>query len=421
MVNQILAPQTIDNAIRMNPRTAVFHALVAFYRDRTPLIESLEQWQKTEDPSPLDFSFAQNLAFGTVRMTLALDFLLGQLVDRVRARTKERVLFRMAFYQHLYLKTVPIYALVNEMVDLAKRVCSPPFVRFFHYALRRLEKTTLTLPSDDALASLSIRYSYPLDFVERLASQYGVEKAKTILEEENQIPQLTVRLRGERIPQGVTPFLNLPSMGKIEDSADRNTLFASQDVYVQNTTSATLIEEMSHHIHSPKKILDLCAAPGGKLLAIHDRFPDAQLFANDRSLVKTEKIRENQKKYGFPATITTLSGEEYPSEQLFDLIILDVPCTNTGVLHKRPEARWRLTKEAIAQLRELQWELLTHAKKLVAPKGQIWWMTCSILSEENEEIVTRAKEEWGVHVLYAKCILPHERLWDGGFGAVLRI
>jgi 16S rRNA (cytosine967-C5)-methyltransferase len=197
-------------------------------------------------------------------------------------------------------------------------------------------------------------------------------------------------------------------------------LFASPDFYIQNTTPATLVGRACQGLNPPKTILDLCAAPGGKSLAVHDLFPSAKLFANDVSPAKLRLLKANFEKYAVEATLTEGKGEDYSTDQLFDLIILDVPCSNSGVLNKRPEARWRLTKKALEDLKVTQLALIERAAKLLAPEATLLYITCSLLKQENEQLMEEACKKFGLKKAgYQECILPADGVWDGGFACTL--
>src|SRR5690606_22233382 len=99
--------------------------------------------------------------------------------------------------------------------------------------------------------------------------------------------------------------------------------------------------------------------------------------------------------------------------------ILDVPCSNSGVLNKRAEARWRISWQSIKELEKIQMNLLRNASKLLSEKGQIWYLTCSILKPENERVVAWAAKELALSVISQQTILPHQEGWDGGFAAAL--
>jgi len=170
----------------------------------------------------------------------------------------------------------------------------------------------------------------------------------------------------------------------------------------------------------PNSILDLCASPGGKTLLVHDLFPGAKLFANDISEQKMKKLSQNCQKYHLDASLSCCKGEDFVSEQLFDLIMVDAPCSNTGVLSKRPEARWRFSPETFKDLEETQLKLLGHAVTLLSPQGEIWYLTCSILDFENEKLIQQVCQKYDLQVRTQLTIYPSEAGLDGGFACALQ-
>ena len=137
--------------------------------------------------------------------------------------------------------------------------------------------------------------------------------------------------------------------------------------------------------------------------------------ANEVSEVRAVRLKENLSKYGVDAHITYEDGRKFHSTRHFDLIILDVPCSNTGVMGKKPEARLRYHPEELVQLQQ---ELLTHTKRLLKKDGQVWYLTCSILKSENENVAMRDDFK---QVSDPITILPNEQGWDGGFGCALAL
>lgn len=178
----------------------------------------------------------------------------------------------------------------------------------------------------------------------------------------------------------------------------------SSHYYLMNKTPAALIHALAQRISPPQAILDLCSSPGGKLLALHDLFPAADLYANDVTEQKLIRLRENIAKYHLKVHVTQGPAQDYPETLKFDLVVLDVPCSNTGVFAKHPEARFRTT-----DLVPLQQELLIKAKRLVSPNGHIFFLTCSVLKKERPTVPPSFELQ----------ILPDDEGSDGGYGAIL--
>lgn len=423
MVNSRKIPNGINT---LNPREAAF--LAAFYsvKEMHFASDSLEQWRKNSSPKQPDYHLARELAFGSIRMALALDYLAAHLTEQKKLNVKvgEKVLIRQAIYQVYYMDRIPLHAIVNETVSIAKKYFHGTFANFLNAILRKLSQEKPELPQEDSISSISIRYSYPEYLVKQLIEDYGIEQTKKILEIENQPSSTMFKIRqanknstemlgGVYLKDAPCPFAVLKDFKLLSEIA------SSPNYYIQNVTPAVLIQNLSQHVQAPKKILDLCSSPGGKLLAVHDAFPDAELTANDVSQEKLKVLEENCAKYGIKASLNCGLGEEFFDKEKFDIIILDVPCSNSGVLNKRVEARWRLSSLSIQDLDRIQMNLLRNACKLLSANGQIWYLTCSILKQENEHIIERAAKELGLSIISQQTILPNQEGWDGGFAAAL--
>ncbi|MBI2742758.1 MAG: methyltransferase domain-containing protein [Chlamydiales bacterium] len=378
-----------------NSREIAFLALCAVHKEEGLFLTHL---------LPPHDSLAREIALGTERRLLTLDYIGAKLASRgaLKLKLKEKMLLRMAIYQHLFMDRIPPHALVHEMVELARSHCHSLFVKFLNAALRKLVAEKWSLPEGDTPQELSICYSYPLYFVELLLEEYHIQTTRKILDALNQPPPLTIRERFK---------------GSIEiDPSELEKYATSRDYYFQSATQGLLIDQLAGQMKKPpKRVIDLCAAPGGKLIALQEHFPHAELVANEISEKRLKRLRDNLSKYQIAATLTNLPAEEYPEGELFDLILLDVPCSNSGVLHKRPEARWRITPEKIQELKKIQWACLQKAQRLLAPGGEIWYTTCSILHAENEEIVARAARELSLKPSAPHKHLPHEATREGAF------
>lgn len=403
----------IESIAGDQPRAAAFLALLSSMREDSFISESLEQWRVAARPSRIDLALAREIASGACRMAVQLDFLIDAAAGRkLTLKLKGRALLRCGAYQLLYLDRIPAHAAVDESVALANQFGHRSFGQLVNALLRRIAESPPPLPTGSTPQALSIRTSFPLLFVDLLLAQFGAEQTERLLNQLNQPPPTMARIRGTApLPTGwelyPNPFHKMAIVPKGE-------ITPSPDFIVQNTTPAELLAKALHGWKG-ERILDLCAAPGGKSVLLHDLFPNADLWVNEPSPKRVVRLRENLDLYGVKAHLTEFPGELYPEGERFDLVVIDAPCSNSGVLHKRPEARWRLTQEALDSLAALQRALIERAGKLLSPGGRICYLTCSILDCENREVV----EGSGRQLLFSEQVVPSSDGRDGGFAALL--
>lgn len=414
--------------MKISSREAAFSFLVLAYQEKKFLKSSFSLWKSKENPPVRDFHLAQEIAYGTMRESLTLLFQAEKLGERgkLKLKVKEKALLLSALYQYYFCDRIPLHAITDESVKIAKKKISLSFSKFLNALLRKCPDFPLKLPEEKSPDALSIKYSYPVTFVRRLLEERGEDLTVEILKAMNLSPKIMARVRPSYeafIDQmtGWKKFHDTPLMMILEKPESLEKCLEKEAFYIQNITPAFLIEELKKESNlSPQTILDMCASPGGKSIAVSDYYKEAQLTSNDISLEKIEKLKKNFEKYHVKATLSQSLGEDFESDPLFDLIILDVPCSNTGVLGKRPEARWRLDPKSLEMLEEIQERLLKAAKRLLSPKGQIWYMTCSILKGENEDFIQKISPKLGLSLKgKIHTILPNDQGWDGGFGVTL--
>ncbi len=359
-----------------------------------------------EGMSPRDRAFLTHLVYGVTRHRLTLDHLLKK-ISGVR-KIDDRLLnpLRIGLYEMHYLDGAP-HAAVNEAVNAARK-SGPKGASFVNAVLRKastLDREKL-LPDDD-----SIRHSLPGWIICRWKRAYP-GRLGALLSACNRILPITARVNRLRTSRSE---LSLPG-GKHPDSVvidgpvgDRPEIREGL-ISVQDETAmevAPLLEP------DGKRVIDLCASPGGK--ATHATELGAKVLAVDVSLEKIERVRENARRLSLEIPCVVADGRSVSGR--FDAVLLDAPCSNTGVLMRRPDARWRLTSKDIPRMVRLQASLLDNAATL-APL--IVYSTCSIEPEENEEQVESflaRHEGWSCD--FREVVLPGERA-AGGFSARLR-
>jgi 16S rRNA (cytosine967-C5)-methyltransferase len=333
-------------------------------------------------------AFCTELVYGTLRHLLKLDYLLGRLLSRPLNSLKKPVknLLRLALYQLIYLPEIPERAVCHTTVDLIKGSKYGGLAGLVNGVLRnylRIGKT-LKLPDQNRNLTeyLAVEYSHPRWLVNRWLERFGPERTVAILQANNDRPPLTVRVNqlATNLPEAVH-LADLPVA--LEELA----AFQTGKITPQDESSMLVA-----HLVAPRPgetVLDLCAAPGGKSThmaeLMHDR---GCIFSLDDHPHKVELIAAN----GRRLKITILQpvccdarSFALPEGVEAAAVLVDAPCSGTGVLRRRVDARYRRTAAEIGRLVVLQQEILNQAASLVKPGGRLVYSTCTLEPEENQQ------------------------------------
>ncbi|MCX6356905.1 MAG: 16S rRNA (cytosine(967)-C(5))-methyltransferase RsmB [Candidatus Aureabacteria bacterium] len=406
--------------------------------------ELLETELGRHAPPPAERGLATELAYGCVRRRGTLDWVVASCAGRPLERISEglRDILRIGVYQLLYCDRIPAYAAVHEAVEQAKRHGPPGSSLFVNAVLRQASRTlsALAFPPREAdpARHCAVLHSHPQWLVERWIGRWGYDAAEALCIADNRTPTLTVRvntLKTDRdsliaalAREGVdaAPIeadeaavrlggLSRP-LGEI--GAFREGLFQVQDL-----SGIRIARFLS--ARKGERIADLCAAPGGKATAIAELTGDAvEICCVDRTPEKVAMIETNARRLGVRSIRTVVGDAREPDAcgggARFDRVLLDAPCSNTGVLGRRPEVRWRLTPDDIARLALLQRSLLDAAWGSVRAGGVLVYSTCSVEPEENEELVRGFVSAHHAATLEEELhMLPHRDGCDGAYAARL--
>ena len=353
-----------------------------------------------------DPAFVRELTYGVIKNKYLLDFFLENFVKKgfKKLKTRDIVLLREGAYQILFMDSVPEYAAVSETVNLARK-----FARgregFINGVLRNLarEKDRLDLPSEeDPIRFISVRYSCEPWIAELLISVYGYEGAKAFMEETNAAPELSVRvnlLKNTREElsavlkeQGfivrdssVSPrALIVKGTGILESKAFREGRFAVQD-------ESSVLSADTLQAEPGMRVMDICAAPGGKTAAIAEMMNDqGEILAFDIYEHKLKLMDELMKRNGITIVKTregdgTVFREEYAGA--FDRVMCDVPCSGLGVMRRKPELKYR-KEYPMEELTSVQRKILDNASKYLKPGGILVYSTCTINPAENQDMIS---------------------------------
>jgi len=386
-------------------RVVAADALVELEKTEEYADEVLSKYLGTSHLRGSDRALAADLYWGTIRWRGRLDSILTPVFhgDFRRADPVARILLRMGAYQLYGQDRIPDHAAVSQTVELAIQRLGKKAGGLTNAILRRLarERERWVTPPEgaDDLARLAFLYSMPRWIVRELVERFGADEAERALDFSNHRPPVTVFLMDldeceafERdldenaIKWEVSPFLDgyyrlhAPSFPVIQPWLDAGRMTVQDE---SAGLAAALLDP------SPgDSVLDLCAAPGGKTLAIWRRLEGkGQVTAVDVDGHRLQRLAENVHRVGaeaiqvVEADATAFKGEKY------DRVLADVPCSATGLLRKQPDLRWRRKSHHIGLQHALQHEILDHAAELVKPGGVLVYSTCSILPSENIDIV----------------------------------
>ncbi len=344
-------------------------------------------------------AFVTEMVLGVVRHQQALKWILQQLAPRTPPDDLTPVLL-VGLYQLLVLDHVEPYAAVHETVEATKILCDLKKAGFVNAVLRRALREKESLLAKLEMQPTHIRHSHPREMVTRWIRQFGAETTQQLCAWNNERPELIVRIRLSISPEGFVNalkdaglqaaphqqdgFFILPPGLHIQDCPG----YAEGWFMVQDPATRLAVDLLDPQ--PGERILDACAAPGGKTVAVADRMNHVgTLVACDINPQRMRKLESNlhrcNLKWVRPSVINILNATlDLFDNAPFDAVLLDVPCSNTGVIRRRPDARCRLTKKHLTQLLNLQREILTNASTLLRPGGRLVYSSCSLEHEEND-------------------------------------
>jgi len=416
-------------------------------RDRAARI--IKQWLAEEGfPDRLvererrDRAFLMEVVYGTIKWKAQLERLLGHLADRPPTDPLVRAYLLTGLYQIIHLESSAPHAVVNAAVEGAKTAGGAAVASFVNAVLRRALREKEVLLAALEQAPPSVRFSHPESLIARWTARWGWERTRAILEWDNGRPDVVIRIHLSRTSRealerrwaeaGITfrPHPVAPDRCLIVERGRAVTeLPGWAEGWMTVQDPATLVPVELLDPKPGERLLDACCAPGGKMAAIADRLSgQGHLVGVDADGLRMRQTAENVARLRLenvrlvvgdvadPMTFQK-SAEEAP----FDGVLLDVPCTNTGVLRRRPDARWRFTPDRPARMAEAQRRLFEAAAARVRMGGRLVYATCSLEAEENEENV----RQWLAR--HPEWQLVREILWkagehetDGVYAALLR-
>ncbi len=411
---------------------------------------------------PIERRLATELAFGVVRRKNTLDALLSVAVSRPRENVEPALwmLLRMGTYQLALCDGVADYAATSETVELSRWLGRDDWAGFANGCLRsvarliteqsidepspfalpmtagryrRLTQPIFANPTDQPLSYLSKAFSLPHWLVERWAERFDFPELCRLGFWFNTPTSLTLRVNRLRTDRetllakfaeaGITASAGeLPTSIRLDSPTRIDLLpgFAEGEFVVQDESAQQAAELLAPQ--PGETVLDLCAAPGTKTTHLAELMRnEGRLIATDSSESRLKLVPQNAERLGLSiieTAVVTLEGTDIPPGP-FDAILIDAPCSNTGVLGKRPDARWRIQPDDLEELSRIQLLLLLAASSRLKPGGRIVYSTCSIEPDENSSVVEAACHFRPKLKIVKQHELKPGQTSDGGFQCLL--
>lgn len=384
----------------MNARTTALTVLIACRRQGAWSNGILKEYIQRDRLDRRDAALCAQISYGVMQNEALLDDLIGQCLTKPNAKLQPivRDILRIGAYQLLFLDRVPANAAVNEAVEACKRSANPKAAGLVNAVLRRFagKKDELHRPR-----SLSVRYSHPEELVELLRQSVGEQKLEAFLAADNSVPETVFQCNPlkadcERVEKELDQYgvryrrhAWLPGAYLVSGTGDVETLpiFSEGRVYVQDPAAKLAV--LASGVQAGMRVLDCCAAPGGKSFAAAMQMENrGSVLSCDIHAHKTALIEKGAQRLGISIiqAQTADAAQENPTWlEMFDTVIADVPCSGLGVIRKKPDIRYR-DLEQTQRLPEIQREILENVSRYVRPGGVLLYSTCTVLKRENEAV-----------------------------------
>ncbi len=348
------------------------------------------------------------LVYGTLRHLLKIDYILGRLLSRpfVSLKVPVKNVLRLAVYQLLYLPEIPARAVCHSAVEQVKHSRYSGLASLVNGVLRSYLRNQNEIrfpdPVSDPAEYFSVEYSHPLWLVKRWLVRFGPEVTARILKTDNEPPPLTWRVnqRLTNTPEVMAElakhgFQSRPGLFLTEavfvespgEPVETLPLFQSGRIFVQDE-SAMLVAHLVNPVPG-ELIVDLCAAPGGKSTHLAELMADrGEIISVDNHPHKIKLIQDNAGRLNLTSIQAFLADARnfsLPEERQVDAVLVDAPCSGTGVFRRRVDARYRRKPEDIRELAAIQQAILDRAASLIKPGGRLVYSTCTLEPEENQE------------------------------------
>ena len=353
-----------------------------------------------------DKRFISEVVYGTIKNKLYLEHILKS-YSKGRVKPKVKIILLMSIYQLLYMDKTPNFAIIDEAVKLSKKIAGNITGKFVNGILRNIERNVknLELQYKNETEQFCVENSCPKELFDILKKQYGKEKAQSIVISFNQKSKNSIRYNPfkttksdliEKLGSAVTESEICEDSLVLNKLNIDNSLFTNGYYIIQDEASALVATSIGLPVNKEYKILDTCAAPGGKSLHIASKYFNSSLVSCDKYIHKLKLIEDNIAKLGISnieikeqdATINNSSFNDK-----FDIVICDVPCSGIGVIKNKPEIKYKITNSHVEDIARLQYKILENSRNYVKQGGILMYSTCTIDKRENIKNIEKFLKE----------------------------
>lgn len=354
--------------------------------------------------APKDVGLLTELTYGTLQRRMTLDYYLQPFLKK-KVEPWVRQLLRVTLYQMVYLDKIPDRAAIFEAVEIAKKRGHKGIASMVNGVLRSIQREGLPSLEEiaDPVERLATETSHPLWLVKRWVAQLGFEKAKKMCEINLTAPLQTARVNTTKIKRDkcievlteegyeVEPSAIIPEAIKcLRGNLAHSTAFKEGLITIQDESSMVVAYALG--VEQDEKILDACAAPGGKSTHIAEKLQNSgEVISLDLHEHKVKLISSNASRLGLhnikTRALDSRKAQEHFAEGSFDRILLDAPCSGLGVMRRKPDMKYTKKEEDIDRLKQIQLELLQSVTPLLKKGGILVYSTCTVDEEENSRVV----------------------------------
>ena len=416
-------------------RGVAVRILSRFERSDAYLDKLLDYEFRTGNLSALDKALMTELLYGVIRWRGKLDFVLNGFYngDYMKCLNLIKNTLRVALYQILFLDRIPIPVAINESVELIKKIQGDKIAGVVNAVLRNIARNInvirYPLKSEDPIYYLTVMQSHPRWLVRRWVQRFGADEAERLMIINNQRPHTAIRVN--TMKSDIDEIIDILLEQDVEFTRSKylkDTLIITNNkvkiptmeifengmITIQDT-SASMASKLTD-AKPDTMIIDLCAAPGGKSFYMAELIGDkGKIIALDKYTAKINIIDEAIDRMGY-MSILPLHGDatEFDTDEKFDLVLADAPCSGLGTLSKKPDIKWKREREDIYKLADSQRLILDNAAKLVKDGGVLVYSTCTTEPEENTDNIKWFLEKYPEFTLDpAEKYLPAEVCLDG--------